>query len=148
MAFPATQSPLDRALLDVQTAARALKQQATDARAAMLAGPVSANLVTQIFEQCRLAKVAFTTAAAVPNLGTYAQTQFANAGLDIVAEFNTMSAAVDGVTSWVTANFPASGGYVLKDTISAVSGLQARAFTTSDTAGLQTALATLIAAIN
>lgn len=149
MSFPASQNPLAIALAQAQATAAALKGQSQSALAQMQAGPVSANLVLQVFLQCFGAKTTLNTLAAVPGLGAYAQAQYNNNTFDIVTEFNNMITLINAVGSWILSNFPTdTGGFIQKDKIDGTNGLTTSTFTTAQTAGLQTALSNLIADIS
>jgi hypothetical protein len=148
MAFPSTADPLSRALLDVQTEARSLKQYVTDVRAQCAAGPVSANLIVELYLRLVQANTRFTAAAAVTGLGQYAKDQFSNQALDVVAEFTAMSTAVVACGTWIINNMPKdAGGYLLKDQLTPA-GVSVRSFTSAETAGLRTQLDALLATVN
>lgn len=148
MAFPATADNLARALLDAQNEARAIKTYSADAVTLMAGNNVSANQVLDIYARLGTAKAKFQAVAAVSGIGQYAKDQFANQSLDVVAEFNAMVAAVDYVRSWIETNHPKDpSGYLLKDQFSGGS-ISVRSFTPAQTAGLRTALSSLVAAID
>ena len=148
MAFPSAVDSLSRALTDVQNTARSLKSYALSVKAATLAGPVSANLIIELFLRLVEAKAKFAATAAVPGIGQYAKDQFGNQGLNIATEFTAMTGAVDSIGSWIMTNMPKDGdGYLLKDKLTA-SGVDVRTFSTAATAGLRTQLDSLLATIN
>lgn len=147
MAFPGTVDPLARALLTAQDTARTVKTQASSASAAMAAGDVSGNVIIEIYVALVAAKTKFDAVAAVSGIGRYAKDQFADQGFDVVAAFTAMTDAITDCGTWINTNFPKDGnGYLLKDKLTA-SGVDVRAFTTAQTAGLRTVLNALIATI-
>lgn len=146
MAFPASTDALAATLLVVQGEAKALKQYATDIKTASLAGPISANVVVDLYLRLVAAKAKFTAAVGVSGLGAYAQAQLGNGGLDIAAEFTAMNAAIDGVRTWIDGNFPSNAGYILKDQLTA-GGVSVRTFSTASLATFRTQLDSLIATI-
>lgn len=146
MAFPTTSEPLSRALLSVQDAARTLKSHVQSVKDASAAGPISGNVLVELYLRLVAAKASFDAAAAVPGIAAYARDQFGDEGLDVVAEFTAMSSAITACGTWIATNFPASGGYILKDQLTA-SGVSVRSFSTAQTAGLRTQLDALLGTI-
>jgi len=146
MAFPANTDALAATLLAVQSEAKSLKQYATDVKAASLAGPISANVVVDLYLRLVAAKARFTAAAGVSGLGAYAQAQLGGGGLDVAAEFAAMNSAIDGVRTWIDGNFPSNAGYILKDQLGA-GGVTVRTFTTAALATFRAQLDSLIATI-
>jgi len=147
MAFPATNSSQAVALEKAQELAGLIKERSTNYVSAMQADDVSANVVLEIYRQCINANEEFNEIKATPGIAAYAQEQFEDIGLDIVAEFNTMIAAIDSVVSWISTNFPDDGTYILKDILTPT-GVSVRTFTPGQTAGLRDALTALIATID
>jgi hypothetical protein len=77
-----------------------------------------------------------------------ARDQKNNPTLDVVVEFNAMIAAMDGITAWIETNYPKDvGGFLLAKQFSNGTIID-RMFTPAQTAGFQTQLNGLIAAIN
>lgn len=130
-----------------QTASNA-KLLAATSRAAMLAGPVSANAVRQLLESFITAKAEFVAAAAVPGIAAYAQAQEGDANYDVAAEFSAMNTAATNVINWIVNNMPkGASGHVLTETWSAA-GIATRTFSTAETAGLRTVLDAFIATVS
>lgn len=133
---------------DLRAEARYLRQTATEAVTAMLAGPVSANNVLGTCQRLQAGKqnilVPATTDAP---LITYAKTELNDSNYDLAAEVATVVAAVDQVIAWVVANFPTAGGYIQKDKLNADGSVTVRQFSTVQTAGLRTRLTTLAGVI-
>jgi hypothetical protein len=146
VAFPASPDPLARALTSAQDTARGLKQQAQDVRAACAAGPVSAVVLLELYQRLTDAKARFQATQQVPGILQYARDEFANPALDVLAEFTAMTTATMNAAAWVTANFPASGGFILAAQLTAT-GVSYRQFTSLQTAGLLPVLDALTATI-
>lgn len=145
MAYPT--NALAQVLEDVDRRAMSVKEYATRYRTQMAAGDVLATVIVDLFIRLKSDKAAFVTAASTSGLGVYAQAQKNDQNLNIGNEFTAMNAAIDGVTTWIETNFPKdANGYLLRETWSA-SGPVDRAFSSANTAGLRTVLATLIATI-
>jgi hypothetical protein len=108
----------------------------------------AALIATRIRPSVKVAaKAKFAASASVTGLGQYAKDQFGNQALDIVAEFNAMTSAVDACGTWINSNVPKDGsGYLLKDKLT-VSGVDVRTFTSAATAGLRTQIDSLLATI-
>lgn len=141
-----TTDPLARALLSAQSTAAALKTYVAGVRAACAAGSVSANLLVELHLRLIADKASLQANAAVSGIAAYAQAQYSDPAYDVAAEFTSMVNAITGVINWIVANFPASGGYIQKDQISAA-GITVRSFTSAQTAGLVTQLDSLTSAI-
>lgn len=147
MAFPATVTTQSKAYTESQAQAASLKTYLQSANAQMAAGPVSCNLVVEIYLALVAAKAKFDATAAVPGIAPYAKDQHNNQALDIVAEFTTMTNAVTACGTWINNNFPKDGaGYLLKDKLDA-SGVSVRTLSSAQTAGLRTQVDALIATI-
>ena len=144
MAYPT--GVLSRTLDDIDRRAAAIKSYCTQVRAAMAVGDVSASVPIDLYIRLRADRAALAAAAAVPGIVQYARDQKNNQGLDVVAEFSAMTAAIDAVTTQITTVFPVSGGFLLREQWSA-SGTTERAFSSAATANLRTLLDTLIATI-
>jgi len=149
MAFPSTQDPLARALLNVQDTARTLKTYCQSFLSTLSAGSISSQSVVDLFSTLASAVTKFNAAAAVPGIAAYAQAQFSNSSLDIVAEFNSMVAACNNCGSWIMSNFPhdSATGYIEREKLTSA-GVTVLAFTSAQLAGLVTLLNTLVGTIN
>lgn len=144
MAFPSDNvESLADAWLEAQRRAGVIKRQAQSYITDLAAANTSANVALQISEKLAVAKADFTRWKNMPGLPEYAQAQQNNPGLDIATEFQGMVGAIDGVISWIVANFPASGGYLQKDTLKPDGTVSVRSFTPAQTSGLRTALQAL-----
>jgi len=145
MAYPTgmlslTLEEIDRRLVGLKAY---LQQVRTEAATSNVPSFRILNLYTRLIQD----RAALTTAAAVPGIGTYAQEQKNQPGLNVVTEFNAVIAAVDQVSGWISANFPRdAGGFLLAQTLGA-SGPEDRTFTPAQTAGLRAQLDSLIATI-
>lgn len=136
---------LDAAVKNTQSKAKTVKDAATTIKARIDSGPIPSDEVVNIMRHLKTAYDAFAEAKAVPGLNAYAKTEFNDQALDYVAEVEAVMAACLDCYQWVDSNFPKNAGYLLKDKI--VAGVvENRVFTQAQTAGLSTALGTLIAA--
>lgn len=131
----------------IRSRATQLKKFATDSKALMLAGPVSASAIRQLLDLFIQGKAELQTASGVSGIVEYAKAQEGDAAYDVAAEFTAMLSACTGVIDWIVANVPTNSGYVLTEQWSA-SGVTLRTFSTSQTAGLRTTLDTFIATVN
>lgn len=148
MTFPASTQTLDDGLRTALRRAAALKSYCQAANNAMAAGPVSGNAIIDLLQSLKTALDDWAAAKAIPGMQAYAQAEFDDVGLDITAEFTAMETQAQAARDWIVANFPTSaGGFIEKDTLNADGSITVQAFTSGQTAGLQTALAGLIATI-
>lgn len=124
-----------------------LQKLASDSKTLMAAGNVSANVIGQLLDSFIIGKAQLNAAAGVSGIAAYAKAQEGDANYDVAAAFTAMMSACDGVINWIVANVPTatSGGFtgVLLESWSS-SGRTVRSFTSTQTAGLQTALQTFI----
>ena len=137
---------LDTALKTIQEKAKVVRDQAALIKGQIDAGPVQSDIVVNLMRNLKVAYDVINTAKATPGLNVYARNEFNDPALDYVAEVDAALAAMLTCYSWVNTNFPKdASGYLLKDKI--VNGaIENRVFAQSATAGLSTALGTLIAA--
>ena len=138
---------LSKAYQKAQSEAIRVKAFSTSARNALLAGPVSANAVIQIMTNLKSSIEVWDTVSALPGIAQYARDQEDDQTYDVVTEFLVMRTEAITVRDWVITNFPASGGFIQKDTLESDGSITVRQFTTVQTVGLQTALADLTAAV-
>lgn len=124
-----------------------LKRLCQDTKAATLAGPISANVIRQLFDKLLSVDDAFDTVAAIPGLAAYAKAQEGDVNYDVAAAFTAMTDAIDNVISWIITTIPTSGGFVLLEEWT-VDGVDVRTFSTAQTANLRTQLDALIATID
>jgi len=110
MAFPASQGTLASSLQEASNIAVRLKGLAQQVRTASAAGDTGRSIYLTL--QARLAEGAARWAqiGAVPGIAAYAQEQYGNGSLDVVAEFTTMRNAVLALRDWIFNNFPKDGG--------------------------------------
>lgn len=65
----------------------------------------------------------------------------------MVSDANAVSATAQAIIAWIATNFPASGGFIQDRTLNADGSRTARSFSSAQTAGLQTVVASAIATI-
>lgn len=130
---------VDRRMLEVKALAeRARTQLATDTQS---------TYIVDLFIRLRAARLEFADAAAVPGIADYARAQKNDPNLDAVTEFQSVMAAIDDITSWITGNFPKDGqGYLLAKQFTQ-DGTVDRSFAPGNTATLRTLLLVLQNAI-
>jgi hypothetical protein len=138
---------LGKAYTKAQNEAIRVKAFATQARNALIAGTVSANAVMQIMTNMKSSIEVWDSVSSLAGIGAYADNEENDPAYDVAAEFTSMRAEAVTVRDWVITNFPASGGFIQKDTLEVDGAITVRQFTPAQTTGLQTALADLIAAI-
>lgn len=153
MPFPSSGSSresLSTALARLRATAHGVKQSAQDLRNASAAGNIVARRIVQVMEELTAANERFKTLKTVPGLAEYAKEQFADQGLDIMAEFGAMQSAVVACVTWIQTNMP-------KDSVSKrwihveelVDGKRVdRLLDPASMAGLRTVLDALIATID
>lgn len=147
MAFPATAPELATAYAQIKNRVGFVKQRAQALRTASLATTSAQAIVTFVQEMVGM-RASLNTLTATQGLVDYARTAEANAGLDIVAEYNAVIAQLNATTAWIAANFPEDGGgYKLAFTLSPAGDVVWRTFDTASLAGLRTVLDALIATI-
>lgn len=145
MAYPT--GMLSITLEDVDRRALAVKTACQSARTASAAGNINGSDVIAMYNFLKAQRAGLAAASTVPGLGAYAQAQKNSPGLDVVVAFNDMLAAIDGVTTWITTNYPKDvNGFLLERTWGA-NGPVDRQFTSVQTVGYRTALDSLIATI-
>lgn len=146
MAFK-TAEHLARAFVDATTRAAALKTYVQSVRNASAAGPISGNVIVELYLRLVADKARFDAIAATPGIGQYAKDQYNDDTYDVAAEFTAMVNAITAVGTWINTNFPKdAGGYILKDQLTA-SGVDVRTFSTASLATFRTQLDSLIATI-
>ena len=138
---------LSKAYSKAQNESIRVKQFATSARNALIAGPVSANAVIQIMTNLKSSIEVWDSVSSLSGIAQYAKDQEDDQTYDVVAEFLAMETEAIAVRDWVITNFPAVGGFIQKDTLELDGSITVRQFTPAQTTGLQTALADLVFAI-
>ena len=146
MAFP-TRDSLQKTWVQLSSRAKSLKTNCTEFNALSLAGPVSASAVEGLFSTLGDFRNYAVSTANTPGLADYVKAQYADANLDIASEYTAMITAIDSALSWISANMPKSGGYVLMDQWAADGTISRRTFTTTTLAGLRTVVDSVIATI-
>lgn len=138
---------LEEVYRDIRNQARDIKSRSQSLRSQSASGPVGSVLIIEWYERVRGNRAAMAALASTPGLSTYAQTESNNGSYNVSTEYTAMVNAIDACLTWVTTNFPASGGYL--QTHSFVSGAYTpRTFSTADLATFRTVLDSLIATIN
>jgi len=138
---------LGKAYQKAQNESIRVKQFATQARNALIAGNVSANAVIQIMSNLKSSIEVWDTVSALSGIAQFARDQEDDQTYNVVAEFSSMRTEAVAARDWVINNFPESGGFIQKDTLEVDGAITVRVFTPAQTVGLQTALADLVAAI-
>ncbi len=141
---------LGKAYQKVQNESIRVKQFATGARNALIAGAVSANAVIQIMTNLKSSIEVWDSVSALSGIAQFAKDQEDDQTYDVVAEFLAMRTEAVAAVNWVFNNFPkdtTSPNYILKDILAPDGSISVRQFTPAQTTGLQTALTDLIAAI-
>lgn len=153
MAFPSSngtaQVSLAEAWTDARAAAANVKTRAQLASTAAGGGALTGDAAIALALFLADSKVQLQRDAAVSGMAAYAQSQVGNPALNVATEFSAMQTALDGVVAWIVSNFPKdAGGRLLHQTLTAAGRPVSAPFTAAQTAGLRTALASLIAAID
>jgi len=142
-----TKNSLSYALNQVQNYAAQAKDRATSAVALMTAGSVDTIFIFSLLDALNGLITNLNAVKNTAGLDAYATAQVPGyAGTmssDITATINAAQACID----WVVANFPASAGFLLGQSLNVNGTRTQRNFTTAQTAGLQTALNNLLATI-
>lgn len=149
MAFPASNQNLADAYRLLKGRANDVRSQSVNLRALSLAGAVGADRILGYAAMLARSKVEMAALSAAPGLAAYAQAQENNVSLNIVTEYNTMTAQIDATVAWIVANFPQDGGgFKLAFTMANDGTLVYRTFDTPTLAGFRTTLDALIATIS
>ena|SRR5258705_12432277 len=120
------------------------KAQAQNANIS-LAGTVNSDFIFRVLDQLGGVISALNQWKAVANLDTYATGQGYIGTMS--TDCTTTVTAAQNCISWIVTNFPSSGGFLQSETLNADGSRTPRTFTTTQTAGLQTALTSFIATI-
>lgn len=153
MPLPSASSILDlnRALTRVLQAADTVKQRSLTLSAQSSAGSISSGQILDYATMLADKKLDIQAAIAMAGLNAYAQSLLGMPALDVVAEANTCISAIDAVTAWILANFPANGGGFLAAVSFAPdnSGRTVfRTFSTAAMSGFRSQLDALVATIS
>ncbi len=122
------------------------KAQAQNANASLAAGSVTSEFVFRILDSLKGLVDTLTLWKAVAGLDSYATTAgyVGTMSTDCTA---TITAAQTCI-SWVVTNFPNANGFLQAETLNADGSRTPRLFTPAQTAGLQTAMTSLIVTIS
>lgn len=153
MAFPSStgsiQLTLDAGWANARGAAAAIKAQAQTMLNLIAGSSVNAQQLIAIPGYAAQWLTALNQIAALPGIAAYAQAQIGNSSFDVVGAFNTMIAAIQAVSSWITTNTPKDGsGNLLVLQFNADGSLKYSTFTSAQLSGLVTQLNALVAAID
>lgn len=129
-----------------QDTSRNLKQACASLIARAAAGNITSSDIFGIYTRMGNDSATLTTVAAVQGLADYAQSQANDPAYNVGTEFTAMQNAITSARSWVTTNFPASGGYLQSHQFSG-GAIVERIFTPAQTAGLRTALQSVVDSI-
>ena len=121
------------------------KAQAQNALVTAQTGPINSDFVFRLLDQIAGAINALTLWKAISGLDTFATGQAYPS--TITTDCNSCITEAQAVIAWVVANFPASAGFLQSHTLNADGSRTPRSFTSTQTAGLQTALSNFIATI-
>jgi len=147
VAFPTQTATLARDLERAQLTAADLKRAAQNANTRMAGQSVSYDFILAILERLKSADAVFATTQGRAGIATYAQEQL---GQNIVQDFTDMRAAAQSAFTTIRDLLPVQSGpnaYLQARTIDAQGNVTDRTFAPAQTAGVRTALDTVIATI-
>lgn len=151
MAFPSTSGTAHQSLsgawLEAQQLAASVRNQTQVLRSAAAGSGLNSTSILRYTAMLSGTHAALTRIGAIPGIAAYAQAQI-NSSIDIIAEFNSLKGAIASVVSWVVANFPQSGGFLLASSINAQGITTDRQFTPATLTNFIAALDGLIAVID
>jgi len=150
MGFPSLESKttLDRLFRDAQAAAGDAKRLAISAAENLQDGGAPSRVILNIASRMAGFRSIMDEARTAPGMGQWVKDEIDDQSIDIIADFNTMFAALDDVIAWIVTNFPNDGTYILARSLLPTGQLSERQFTSGQTAGLQSALTALAATID
>lgn len=129
-----------------QDTSRNLKNACSSLIARAAAGNINSSDIFGIYTRLGNDSATLTTIAGVQGITEYAQDQANDPAYNVGTEFTAMQNAIAGARSWVATNFPASGGFLQSHQITG-GAIVERQFTPAQTAGLRTALQSVVDAI-
>lgn len=145
MAFPSSSQPnLNVALSSVQSYAAGIKQQAASAAAFMVQNNVNTVYVFSVLDQLAGAIATLNLYKNLSGLNAYATANIPGYAGTLTTDIAAVVSAAQACITWVVTNAAAVSWYTLNSDGSRT----AVSFTSSQTAGLQTALNALAATIN
>lgn len=150
MAYPASQQTLKDALAAINGMAIRVKGLTQNVRDETAAGPTARRKFVALQRNLQIAIDAWDTNAPTPGLAAYAQAQYDDNTLDIVAEYTAMKAAAQALQAWIFANLPtdAGSGAALLEVYDAQGNPTDLTVTTAQTAGFRTEADVFIATIS
>ena len=150
MAFKASNEVPADAYRRVKGAAVQLKLNCQSFNARLAASGADYPYLRDIYLTLTRANNQFNKLKVTPGLAQYAKDQENNQAYDVVAEFNTMQTALQGVLTWMETNIPVTNQNVspVTDWANEQTIQIANIFTASQTSGLRTEMAALIATID
>ena len=125
--------------------AQNIKALAQNALAVLQGGSVTSLFIFSMLDQLGNIVSSLAVLKATAGLDAYATAQGYTGSL--VADCGTCSTAATACVTWVVQNFPSSGGFLQAEILNADGSRTPRAFTSVQTAGLQTTLQAFIATI-
>lgn len=150
MAWPTQTTTLNDALASVDRAAAEIKAKCASLRLQSVAGDITAYQITQdLLPKLKAARTVFLAAAELPGIAAFVAAQSGISEQSVVGAFNAMLTAVDGCLTWIEANLPKEGGYLVIEQITADGSgvITPRLFSSAATAGLRTPLQAVESAI-
>lgn len=150
MVWPTQSTTLNDALVSVDRAAAQIKAKCSALRVQAASGDITAYQVTQdLLPKLKAARTVFLAAAELPGIAAFVAGQRGLTEQGVVDAFTAMLAAVDGCLTWIEANLPKEGGYlVIEEITQDGSGvITPRLFSSAATAGLRTQLQAVESAI-
>ena len=147
MAFKALSINLARAYDEIKREALRVYNEAVSLKNASLAGDISSSQILGLAGNLRSARILMEERRVISGITEYAKTQEDDVTYDVSAEYVIMRGALDAILMWISSAMPESGGYLQVETLNADGSITYRNFSTAQTAGLRTALDTLIASI-
>lgn len=149
MALPASTSSLQETLLTVKGASLVAKGTAQDAFTTLGAGNVDTVWVFLLLDKLRALISAANGWAAVAGINAYATAQLPGYAGTLTTDIQAVITAAQACIDWVVTNFPkdSTNTWLLGFSLNADGSRTARNFTPAQTAGLRTALQSLINAI-
>ena len=148
MAYPT--GMLSLTLESVDRLAVSVKSFCENRISLLAAGSVSSETILDIYGRLKNAYTMLGNVASVGGIGAYAQLQKNDGGLDIVAEFTALRAAIGVAANGIVSAFPVSaGGYLEAVTLTTEDVIpQQRMFAPASTSGIRTNLQAIVDAID
>jgi hypothetical protein len=139
---------LDTTYDSALSTAKSMRKQAMDAITASAAGPVSANVLKDMYLSCGSVKAELTAAAAKSGMNDYVKLETGDPNHVFSTEVAAINAAIDTVATWIDANVNKNAnGYWIIETSNADYTISTRTYSTASLADLRTHLQALVDAI-